>query len=66
MKTREEARINYYWTPDLWSPFKISIVIGKPDKAAQVYEEDHIKRVIVELILTHLFKTKTKSNFFLF
>ena len=54
------TRINYYWTPDLWSPFKKIIVFGKSYKSAQVYEEGHIKPVIVDLLLSHLLKTKNQ------
>ena len=38
-----KTRINYYWTPDLWSTFKKSIVTGKSHKAVQVHKEGHIK-----------------------
>jgi len=54
-----ETRISYYWTPDLWSTFKQTIVTGKSHKAAQVYKEGH------DLHLLIYSKLKTKSNFFL-
>ena len=61
-----KTRINYYWTPDLWSPFKKIIVFGKSYKSAQVYEEGHIKPVIVDLLLSHLLKTKNQLNYIYF